>query len=61
MLPSLMSQMGMTTDRILASEADQHKSGDHHQTSDSYTGANYGAAAAVDDDDEVPGMLIQFI
>ena len=56
MLPSLMSQIGMTTDRT---EADRHKSGDHHQTNDSYTGAMYeGAGAADDDDDEVPGMLI---
>jgi hypothetical protein len=48
MLPTIMSQMGMTTDSILSGKGD-------HQTGDGQSGTTNEQAGA-EGDDEVPGM-----
>jgi hypothetical protein len=54
MLPTIMSQMGMTTESILGSEAGRRK-GDHNQTGDGHSGTTNEQAGAEGADD-VPGM-----
>jgi hypothetical protein len=53
MLPTIMSQMGMTTESVLGSEAGRHK-GDR-QPGDGQSGTTTEQAGA-EGDDEVPGM-----
>lgn len=57
MLPTIMSQMGMTTDLGLAGEAGRRKPG---AKGDQAAGGDGQAGAANDQegDDEVPGMFI---
>ncbi|CAF4328897.1 unnamed protein product [Rotaria socialis] len=58
MLPTIMSQMGMTTDLGLASDAVRRKigsQGDQQTGGDGQTGTN-----EQEGDDEVPGVMFQF-
>ncbi|CAF4018486.1 unnamed protein product, partial [Rotaria magnacalcarata] len=58
MLPTIMSQMGMTTDLGLASDAVRRKAGsqgDQQTGGDGQTGTN-----EQEGDDEVPGIMFQF-
>jgi hypothetical protein len=60
MLPTIMSQMGMSTDSGLASEASRRKfggRGDQHQSGNEQTGSTHEQAGAEADDEDVPGML----
>jgi hypothetical protein len=60
MLPTIMSQMGMSTDSGLASEASRRKFGgrsDHQQSGNEQTGSTNEQAGAEADDEDVPGML----
>lgn len=52
MLPTIMSQMGMTTDSAFASEAARRRAG-AQQSGEGTTNEQAGAEG----DDEVPGML----
>jgi nascent polypeptide-associated complex subunit beta len=63
MLPTIMSQMGMSTDSALASELGRRKAGSHgeHQSGDGQTGTtNEQAGAEGDDDEEVPNLVENF-
>jgi hypothetical protein len=59
MLPTIMSQMGMSTDSGFASEAGRRKfggRGDQQQSGNEQSGATNDQVGA-DADDEVPGIL----
>ena len=56
MLPTIMSQMGMSTDNVLASEAGRRKFPTRNDQQQS--GNEQSEQTGADADDEVPGMLI---
>ncbi|CAF1006673.1 unnamed protein product [Adineta steineri] len=58
MLPTIMSQMGMSTDSVLASELGRRRGGSHgeQQTGDGTTNEQTGAEG----DDDVPGNMHAF-
>ncbi len=58
MLPTIMSQMGMTADSAFGSEAGRRKAGSHGEQQTG--GDQIGTINEQEGDDEVPGMLILF-
>ena len=59
MLPTIMSQMGMSTDSVLASEAGRRKfptRSDQPQAGNEQNGTGNEQAGGNADDEEVPGM-----
>jgi hypothetical protein len=57
MLPTIMSQMGMSTDSVSAGEGGRRKGGEQ-QSGDGHIGTiTEQAGAEEDDEDEVPSML----